>query len=215
MDAKICPDGSSVGRVAPNCEFAPCPAESSSSSAPLSVSDGKIAFTYDGDRFGLAISNDQLPDSYIPACETGFAYCVYYNDGEYDDTNFEAAGVGITKRLDLTTESTCLQTVPDGYADLKPVTHDDTNYATSVFAPLGDAGVGHFSKEKLYRLFTMDSCYEIRTRVGQTQFANYPEGSIREFTAADEAAVTALLDEQLHAITLDDGTTVTFPQVQR
>lgn len=25
MDAKICPDGSGVGRVGPNCEFAPCP----------------------------------------------------------------------------------------------------------------------------------------------------------------------------------------------
>lgn len=27
LDAKICPDGSAVGRVAPNCEFAPCPGE--------------------------------------------------------------------------------------------------------------------------------------------------------------------------------------------
>jgi len=27
MDAKECPDGSYVGRVAPNCEFAPCPGE--------------------------------------------------------------------------------------------------------------------------------------------------------------------------------------------
>lgn len=25
MDAKMCPDGSYVGRVAPDCEFAPCP----------------------------------------------------------------------------------------------------------------------------------------------------------------------------------------------
>lgn len=25
MDAKMCPDGSYVGRVAPLCEFAPCP----------------------------------------------------------------------------------------------------------------------------------------------------------------------------------------------
>lgn len=25
MDAKICPDGSAVGRVGPRCEFAPCP----------------------------------------------------------------------------------------------------------------------------------------------------------------------------------------------
>lgn len=27
MDVKLCPDGSSVGRVAPSCEFAPCPEE--------------------------------------------------------------------------------------------------------------------------------------------------------------------------------------------
>lgn len=25
MEAKLCPDGSAVGRVGPNCEFAPCP----------------------------------------------------------------------------------------------------------------------------------------------------------------------------------------------
>jgi hypothetical protein len=27
LEAKICPDGSSVGRTGPNCEFAPCPAQ--------------------------------------------------------------------------------------------------------------------------------------------------------------------------------------------
>lgn len=27
MEAKICPDGSAVGRSGPNCEFAPCPGE--------------------------------------------------------------------------------------------------------------------------------------------------------------------------------------------
>ncbi len=25
MEAKLCPDGSSVGRTGPSCEFAPCP----------------------------------------------------------------------------------------------------------------------------------------------------------------------------------------------
>lgn len=29
LDAKMCPDGSYVGRVAPSCEFAACPATSS------------------------------------------------------------------------------------------------------------------------------------------------------------------------------------------
>jgi hypothetical protein len=32
MDAKLCPDGSSVGRVAPNCEFATCPGTSTTPS---------------------------------------------------------------------------------------------------------------------------------------------------------------------------------------
>jgi hypothetical protein len=27
LDAKICPDGTAVGRTGPNCEFAPCPGE--------------------------------------------------------------------------------------------------------------------------------------------------------------------------------------------
>jgi hypothetical protein len=27
MDAKMCPDGSAVGREGPNCEFAACPGE--------------------------------------------------------------------------------------------------------------------------------------------------------------------------------------------
>jgi len=27
MEAKLCPDGTAVGRSGPNCEFAPCPAE--------------------------------------------------------------------------------------------------------------------------------------------------------------------------------------------
>ncbi len=27
MDAKMCADGSAVGRVAPDCQFAPCPSE--------------------------------------------------------------------------------------------------------------------------------------------------------------------------------------------
>lgn len=30
QEAKLCPDGSSVGRVGPNCEFTPCPSPSSS-----------------------------------------------------------------------------------------------------------------------------------------------------------------------------------------
>ena len=37
LDAKICPDGSAVGRVGPNCAFAPCPGESGSSAGQGSI----------------------------------------------------------------------------------------------------------------------------------------------------------------------------------
>jgi hypothetical protein len=38
MEAKVCPDGSTVGRVGPNCEFAACPgADTSTTTAPSSV----------------------------------------------------------------------------------------------------------------------------------------------------------------------------------
>jgi branched-chain amino acid transport system substrate-binding protein len=34
MEAKICPDGTGVGRTGPNCEFAPCPGEKTETSPP-------------------------------------------------------------------------------------------------------------------------------------------------------------------------------------
>ncbi len=40
LEAKICPDGSSVGRVGPNCEFTPCP-KSSPSPTPGEIANWK------------------------------------------------------------------------------------------------------------------------------------------------------------------------------
>jgi len=37
MEAKICPDGSAVGRSGPNCEFAPCPDTNTGLANPASV----------------------------------------------------------------------------------------------------------------------------------------------------------------------------------
>lgn len=37
-DAKMCPDGSAVGRVGPNCEFAPCPGSSAPGVPPEDTS---------------------------------------------------------------------------------------------------------------------------------------------------------------------------------
>jgi hypothetical protein len=42
MEAKACPDGSFVGRVAPNCEFAPCPGQNQQGTG--NAADGRSYF---------------------------------------------------------------------------------------------------------------------------------------------------------------------------
>ncbi len=51
LEAKICPDGSSVGREGSNCEFAPCPSPQSGSPLPSGIQryedpQGAYTFTY-------------------------------------------------------------------------------------------------------------------------------------------------------------------------
>jgi hypothetical protein len=43
MDAKLCPDGSYVGRQGPNCEFAQCPGTNGTSNSSINAS-GTIDF---------------------------------------------------------------------------------------------------------------------------------------------------------------------------
>ncbi len=47
MEAKICPDGSSVGRVPPKCEFSPCPLKAGWTT--FTDTDGEYEFQYPED----------------------------------------------------------------------------------------------------------------------------------------------------------------------
>jgi hypothetical protein len=53
MEAKICPDGSSVGRTGPNCEFAACPAATTTSSMSTVTLEAKIGKTIVAHDFSL------------------------------------------------------------------------------------------------------------------------------------------------------------------
>ena len=194
----------------PKSSTSPTP---SASVAEHSISDGKVTVSFDSSQFGLATTTDQvLVKAYIPPCSQSFDYCLYYIGDAYTNTNFESAGLSIQKRIDLTTQSKCLNTLPDGYSNMTPVTASGNGYMTSEFSPLGDAAAGHFSVGALYRLSFAGNCYEFQTRVGQTQFQNYPAGSIQEFTAADETSLDDQLAGILNGIKLDNGEQVSFPQ---
>jgi hypothetical protein len=178
-----------------------------------SISDGTITLIYSTAEFGLATSQQQLPTkSYIPPCDAGFDYCLYYTGTAYQGTNFESAGLRVQKRTDLTTQSACLTTPPTGFTNFTPTSTTGGDYSVSEFAPIGNAGAGHFSKGTLYRLEYNGACYEFETRIGQSQFANYPTGTIQQFTDADQSTLQAEIQNILNGITLPSGETVTFPQ---
>jgi len=42
QEAKLCPDGSAVGRTGPNCEFAPCPGEEQKTTSTLSEAQARV-----------------------------------------------------------------------------------------------------------------------------------------------------------------------------
>lgn len=221
MDAKVCPDGSAVGRVPPSCEFAPCPGAASSAAsaasspraaADQSIADGVIRIAYDPADVALAVSADQMPGaSAIPPCDPDFRYCFHADRTPYAGSNFESAGLAVTPRPDLPDTQTCLSDPPQGYPGLTPVLHEGNGYATTAFGPLDNAGAGHYAHDAEYRLWTGRECYALRTRVAATQIGNYPQGTVREFTAADEAAMSARLRNLLDGMTFVQGGTIVFP----
>lgn len=173
-----------------------------------------IGFTVPASYALAAAPEPLLSTSYIPACAQGFEYCVYRSSDQYKGTNFESAGVAINVRSDLSTESSCLNTPPSGYsANTKPSnTYSGDTYATTHFANLSDAATGHYSSGQLYRVYDRAnaSCTEFMAQVGQSQFANYPAGSIVQFTATDQANVEAELHGILSTVTIG-GKAIQFP----
>jgi len=188
------------------------PTGTAAANGTQNVSDGTIGFVVPAD-FGLATNQQQiLVRSYIPPCDANFNYCLYYTGTAYQGTNFDSAGIRINKRTDLTTESACLTTPPTGYSSFAPTSTAASDYSISEFTPLGDAGAGHTAVGTLYRLAYNGACYEFETRIGQSQFLNYPSGTIQQFTAADQTALQAEIQNILGGITLPSGETVAFPQ---
>jgi hypothetical protein len=204
--------------------ISPAPSPTSTGSAGGTMLAGEESMTLAGGEvsvsnpsgFALAVTQEQvLVSSYIPVCEQGFDYCLYYNGADYENTNFESAGLRINRRADLRTERTCLDTPPAGYAaSVKPAgTNSEDQYATSRFNT-GDAGAGHMASGDLYRLFVKQTsnCYEFEARIGSAQFSNYPEGSIKEFTEADRSRMESAMRDILNTVRLTAADTVVmFP----
>jgi hypothetical protein len=180
------------------------------------VALGEVSFTVPKD-FGLAVTKEQiLAPSYIPPCDHLFDYCLYFYDDAYQHTNFDSAGIRINRRPDLLSMESCLGTPPDGYNSLLPNIFATSTYRTTLFEPIGDAGAGHYTQGELYRLAHNGNCYEFELRIGESQFANYPEGTVENFTDTDRLAIKTKLKEILSTISLTKTMeAVRFPEPRK
>lgn len=118
MEAKLCPDGSSVGRTGPNCEFAACPSASTTSNTnhPL-IAD--IYPLYSGASWPSSVSMSMTLGSTtyngykivsLPSATTtniasvANAFISYYDKklvaaGWKQDTSLDADGAGSSSRV--------------------------------------------------------------------------------------------------------------------
>jgi len=88
MEAKICPDGSWVGRSAPNCEFAECPVKNAAATENwLPYSSGKLAFKYAPGWFAstpvLQDYEEVRVQNYDPATAPGRGYDPLADRGKF------------------------------------------------------------------------------------------------------------------------------------
>lgn len=85
LEAKVCPDGSSVGRVGPSCDFAECPQIKETTSTPHVPEDVLTHITAHAD---LIVLTDPRPSAFVssPIQIQGKARGYWYFEGSFPIT---------------------------------------------------------------------------------------------------------------------------------
>jgi hypothetical protein len=108
MEAKLCPDGSYVGRAGPSCEFAACPGATSGTSGWKTFSDGAngLSFKYP----------ENISTAYILTAD--WPPKVQITEGPFSctESGSEGARAGITTKEAINGHTYCRTIVSDGAA---------------------------------------------------------------------------------------------------
>ena len=107
QEAKICPDGSAVGRTGPNCEFAACPeANANSGWTTLTDATSGISFQYP----------KPFPAKYITPAEWPPKAAIMDGPFTCNETGSEVAAAGQTVKRAINNRDYCLTKQSEGAA---------------------------------------------------------------------------------------------------
>ena len=112
QEAKLCPDGSAVGRQGPDCEFAPCP------DAPTSIPAGTEDWSVTTDLLTAVTLRypDSLPTKYIHAIDWPPRVQVVNEPYDCTETGRAIESGGQTQERTINNQSYCVTELVEGAA---------------------------------------------------------------------------------------------------
>jgi hypothetical protein len=150
-----------------------------------------FTFQYPPDAKVITAQNQLGATGYLPVCDPQTSQvCAFFSSDKFPGSNFDGAGVSVNMLPDVKTAKACQA----GLNGAQPVGNRIINGVTFSAFSDGDAAMSHASVGNDYQTFVQGTCYQVTTRVFTTTFDVYPPGTIKEYTAAQDAQMKQVLD---------------------
>lgn len=170
LEAKLCPDGTSVGRTGPNCEFAPCPVTTNPIEGWKKFNDPSVNFTIEYPSDFTIISESNNDNSGLPQTLLSLE-----RNRTFSNSHLTTRGNFLVQLIpNLKSTQACYILSDDG----SPLTKFKTiNGNTFYYADKpGKAGLGTIYVERELKLFQDigDHCYQFDFKYSKSSDWNNP-----------------------------------------
>lgn len=198
QEAKICPDGSAVGRIGSNCEFAACPAGGKESQTlNYNNEDYNFSFSYpERDVFNPVMGYQYVTNNSLARVDLP--------QSDFAGTNLGEASFIVGANSDNKIIDVCLKSADEESATSSIEIINGTEM--KVFNGVG-VGAGNIYETKSYRAVKNGVCYEATLLLHSGNIWNYTPGAVKEF---DHEKFLNSLMEILNTLKISDKADTTL-----
>lgn len=167
--------------------------DQNSSNESYIAPDNAFALQYPRASFSVFRAGDEASlraGHNIPPCKDGFAVCLVYSAGEFADTNFDSAGLGIFV-IGGTNRADCAATEHGSMR--RNVRAENIGGREFTVFESGSAAMSHVARDTVYLAWREDACYMLVARIAYSRFEVYEPGTIEEFTDESKRELEQLL----------------------